>query len=77
MKSNDFDLATDIVTLLDLLSTSDKDHVFHVELMLKMTTAVIQYFFFCITETGNLKFFRYEINRWIVSCVTFERFASG
>lgn len=56
-KTDDFDLATDIITLLDLLSTSDKDHTFNVELMLKMTTAIIQYFFLCITQTGNLQFF--------------------
>lgn len=53
LKSDDFDFANDIITLLDLLSTPEKDHVLDVELMLKLTRAVIQYFFSCIAQTGN------------------------
>lgn len=53
MRNDDFDLANDIVILLDLLSTSEKDHILDVELMLKLTRAIIQYFFSCIAQTGN------------------------
>lgn len=53
MRNDDFDLANDIVSLLDLLSTPEKDHVLDVELMLKLTRAIIQYFFSCISQTGN------------------------
>lgn len=52
MRNDDFDLANDIVILLDLLSTSEKDHMLDVELMLKLTRAIIQYFFSCIAQTG-------------------------
>ncbi|XP_039302665.1 integrator complex subunit 5 isoform X2 [Solenopsis invicta] len=55
MRSDDFDLANDIVTLLDLLSTSEKDHNLDVELMLKLTRAIIQYFFSCIAQTDIMK----------------------
>lgn len=53
MRNDDFDLANDIVILLDLLSTSEKDHTLDVELMLKLTRAIIQYFFSCIAQTGD------------------------
>ncbi|XP_018404264.1 PREDICTED: integrator complex subunit 5 [Cyphomyrmex costatus] len=55
MKSDDFDLANDIITLLDLLSISEKDHVLDMELMLKLTRAIIQYFFLCIAQTDIMK----------------------
>ncbi|KAL6261168.1 hypothetical protein P5V15_008692 [Pogonomyrmex californicus] len=55
MKSDDFDLTNDIVILLDLLSTPEKDHILDVELMLKLTRAVIQYFFSCIAQTDIIK----------------------
>ncbi|XP_011638969.1 integrator complex subunit 5 [Pogonomyrmex barbatus] len=55
MKSEDFDLTNDIVILLDLLSTPEKDHILDVELMLKLTRAVIQYFFSCIAQTDIIK----------------------
>jgi len=53
MKSDGFDLANDIITLLDLLSTPEKDHVLDMELMLKLTRAIIKYFFSCIAQTGD------------------------
>lgn len=53
MRSDDFDLANDIITLLDLLSTSEKDYILDMELMLKLTRAIIQYFFLCIAQIGN------------------------
>jgi len=53
MRSDDFNLANDVITLLDLLSTSEKDHILDIELMLKLTRAIIQYFFLCIAQTGN------------------------
>ncbi|XP_020294482.1 integrator complex subunit 5 isoform X2 [Pseudomyrmex gracilis] len=49
-KTDNFDLANNIVTLLDLLGTPEKDHNLNVELVLKLTKAVTQYFFLCITE---------------------------
>lgn len=55
MRNDDFDLANDIVILLDLLSTSEKDHTLDVELMLKLTRAIIQYFFSCIAQTDIMK----------------------
>ncbi|KAL0106307.1 hypothetical protein PUN28_016197 [Cardiocondyla obscurior] len=54
MKNDDFDLANDIVTLLYLLSSPKKDQ-FDVELMLKLTRAIIQYFFSCIVQTDIIK----------------------
>lgn len=56
MRTDNFDLANDIVTLLDLLSTPEKDYIFNVELVLKLTRAVIQYFFLCIAQTGKYSF---------------------
>lgn len=55
MRTDNFDLANDIVTLLDLLSTPEKDYIFNVELVLKLTRAVIQYFFLCIAQTDIIK----------------------
>ncbi|XP_032683314.1 integrator complex subunit 5 isoform X1 [Odontomachus brunneus] len=55
-KTDDFDLATDIVILLDLLSTPEKDQMLYVELMLRLTRAFIHYFFLCIVQTDiNMK----------------------
>ncbi|KYM81411.1 Integrator complex subunit 5 [Atta colombica] len=55
MRSDDFNLANDVITLLDLLSTSEKDHILDIELMLKLTRAIIQYFFLCIAQTDIIK----------------------
>ncbi|KAG5330161.1 INT5 protein, partial [Acromyrmex heyeri] len=55
MRSDDFNLTNDIITLLDLLSTSEKDHILDIELMLKLTRAIIQYFFLCIAQTDIIK----------------------
>ncbi|XP_072762301.1 integrator complex subunit 5 [Anoplolepis gracilipes] len=55
MRTDDFDLANDIVILLDLLSTSEKDYILNVELVLKLTRAVIQYFFLCIAQRDIIK----------------------
>ncbi|KAL6431054.1 hypothetical protein ACFW04_007061 [Cataglyphis niger] len=55
MRTDNFDLANDIVTLLDLLSTPEKDYILNVELVLKLTRAVIQYFFLCIAQTDIIK----------------------
>ncbi|XP_043602647.1 integrator complex subunit 5 isoform X1 [Bombus pyrosoma] len=50
-KTTDFDLANDIAKMLDLFSMPEKDNFSpNVELTLKLTRAVIQYFFLCITE---------------------------
>ncbi|KAM0729054.1 Integrator complex subunit 5 [Formica fusca] len=54
-KTDNFDLANDIVTLLDLLSTPEKDYILNMELVLKLTRAVIQYFFLCIAQTDIIK----------------------
>lgn len=53
MKIDDFDLANNIAVLLDLLSIFEKDHILHVELMLRLTRALVHYFFLCIAQTGN------------------------
>lgn len=53
-KTTDFDLANDIAKMLDLFSMPEKDNFSpNVELTLKLTRAVIQYFFLCITEDGK------------------------
>ncbi|EFN88542.1 Integrator complex subunit 5 [Harpegnathos saltator] len=54
-KATDFDLATDIAVLLDLLSTPEKDHTLNVELMLRLTRAFIHYFYLCIEQTDIIK----------------------
>ncbi|CAL1679213.1 unnamed protein product [Lasius platythorax] len=54
-RTDNFDLANDIVILLDLLSTPEKDYILNVELVLKLTKAVIQYFFLCIAQTDIMK----------------------
>lgn len=56
-KADNFDLATDIVLVLDLMSALEKDHILDVELMLRLTRAFIHYFFLCIAQTGNSKVF--------------------
>ncbi|XP_070157213.1 integrator complex subunit 5 [Polyergus mexicanus] len=55
MKTDNFDLANDIITLLDLLSTPEKDYILNMELVLKLTRVVIQYFFLCIAQTDIIK----------------------
>lgn len=54
-RTDDFDLASDIVVLLDLLGTSERDHIINIELVLKLTRTVIHYFFLCIAQTGKQK----------------------
>lgn len=52
-KTYDFDLANDIVKMLDLFSAPEQNNFLpNVELTLKLTRAVIQYFFLCIAEEG-------------------------
>lgn len=52
MTTDDFELANDIVLLLDLFSSPENDHIFNVQLTLKLSRAVIRYFFcLCIPET--------------------------
>ncbi|XP_012524934.1 integrator complex subunit 5 isoform X2 [Monomorium pharaonis] len=55
MRSDDFDLANDIVTLVHLLSTPGKDPNLDLELLLKLTRAIIHYFFSCIVQTDIMK----------------------
>jgi len=57
IRTDDFNLANDIAILLDLLSTSENDHIFNIELTLKLSRAIIQYFFLCIAQPGNLRLF--------------------
>lgn len=53
-KTTDFNLANDIAKMLDLFSMSEKDNFMpNIELTLKLTRAIIQYFFLCIAENGN------------------------
>lgn len=53
-KTYDFDLANDIVKMLDLFSAPEQNNFLpNVELTLKLTRAVIQYFFLCIAEEGR------------------------
>ncbi|XP_076180595.1 integrator complex subunit 5 omd isoform X2 [Ptiloglossa arizonensis] len=55
-KTNDFELANDIAKMLDLFSTPEKDNYLpNVELTLKLTRAIIQYFFLCIAEDDITK----------------------
>lgn len=54
MKTDDFELANDIVETLDLLSISEKcSHPMSVQLTLKVTRSIIRYFFICIREEGK------------------------
>ncbi|CAK9817794.1 Integrator complex subunit 5 [Anthophora plagiata] len=55
-KTTDFNLANDIAKMLDLFSMPEKDNFMpNVELTLKLTRAVIQYFFLCIAEDDITK----------------------
>ncbi|XP_006609851.1 integrator complex subunit 5 isoform X2 [Apis dorsata] len=55
-KTMDFNLANDIAKMLDLFSMSEKDNFMpNVELTLKLTRAIIQYFFLCIAENDITK----------------------
>ncbi|KAK1117511.1 hypothetical protein K0M31_016544 [Melipona bicolor] len=55
-KTTDFDLANDIAKMLDLFSMPEKDNFIpNVELTLKLTRAVIQYFFLCIEKDDITK----------------------
>lgn len=55
-KTTDFNLANDIAKMLDLFSMSEKDNFMpNVELTLKLTRAIIQYFFLCIAENDITK----------------------
>ncbi|OAD58560.1 Integrator complex subunit 5 [Eufriesea mexicana] len=56
MKTTDFNLANDIAKMLDLFSMPVKDNFTpNVELTLKLTRAVIQYFFLCIAKDDITK----------------------
>ncbi|XP_033223352.1 integrator complex subunit 5 isoform X2 [Belonocnema kinseyi] len=51
IKTEEFSLANDIAGMLDCLGPFESDHYFpSVELTLKMTRAIIKYFFICIEE---------------------------
>ena len=53
IKTEEFSLANDIAEMLDSLTSFESDHyVPSVELTLKMTRAIIRYFFICISEDG-------------------------
>lgn len=53
-KTSDFDLANDMMKMLDLFSGPEQDNFIpNVELTLKLTRAVIRYFFLCMAEEGN------------------------
>lgn len=55
IKSEDFNLANDVVGVLDLLSFHENDcHALNIELMLKLTKAMSRYFFLCIKQDGEL-----------------------
>ncbi|CAL7942676.1 unnamed protein product [Xylocopa violacea] len=55
-KTTDFDLANDIAKMLHLFSMPEKDNFTpNVELTLKLTRAVIQYFFLCIATDDITK----------------------
>ncbi|XP_024943698.1 integrator complex subunit 5 [Cephus cinctus] len=56
MKTDDFELANDIAKMLDLLSAPDKDHYIpSIELTLKLTRAIVRYFFICIEDNDIIK----------------------
>ncbi|KAK0086015.1 hypothetical protein PV325_004038 [Microctonus aethiopoides] len=56
MKTEDYQLTHDIIKTLDLLNTNDKKEYIHsVDLVLKLTRAVVRYFFICIEEDNTLK----------------------
>ncbi|XP_043477683.1 integrator complex subunit 5 [Leptopilina heterotoma] len=51
LKTDDFSLANDIACMLDCLTPFENDHYLpSVELTLKLTRAIIRYFFLCIAE---------------------------
>ncbi|XP_076684691.1 integrator complex subunit 5 omd isoform X2 [Andrena cerasifolii] len=55
-KTSDFDLANDMVRMLDLFSGPEQDNFIpNVELTLKLTRAVIRYFFLCMAEEDITK----------------------
>ena len=55
-KTSDFDLANDMVKMLDLFSGPEQDNFIpNVELTLKLTRAVIRYFFLCMAEEDITK----------------------
>lgn len=61
MKTDDFQLANDIAETLDLLSAAETCPQPHsVQLTLKLTRAIIRYFFVCIREEG-MYFSQYQL----------------
>ncbi|XP_066597550.1 integrator complex subunit 5 [Prorops nasuta] len=54
-KISDFDLANDIAIVLDLLSVFNTEQNINVELTLKLTTAIIKYFFISIQNDDSTK----------------------
>ncbi|XP_008210247.1 integrator complex subunit 5 [Nasonia vitripennis] len=56
MKTNNFDLASDIAELLNCLNPPDSTNFpANVELTLRLTKAIIRYFFICIAEDDIIK----------------------
>ncbi|XP_012270853.1 integrator complex subunit 5 [Orussus abietinus] len=56
MKTDDIDLANDIIEMLGLLGSSDVDHfVPSVQLTLQLTRAITRYFFICIQRNDMIK----------------------
>ena len=54
-KTNNFDLATDIAEMLNCLNLPGSNNFLtNVELTLRLTRAVIRYFYICIAENGKL-----------------------
>lgn len=56
MKIEDFDVANDIVEMLDLLGSPEDYVAPSVEFLLKLTRSIIRYFLLCIEEHGNYLF---------------------
>lgn len=56
MKTEDFPLTHDIIETLDLLTIHDKHKYTHsVDLILKLTRAIVRYFFVCIQEDNIIR----------------------
>ncbi|XP_063988292.1 integrator complex subunit 5 [Diachasmimorpha longicaudata] len=59
MKTNDLVLTHDIVETLDILTMNDSDKYTHsINLVLRLTRAVVRYFFICIQEENDIKKYR-------------------
>jgi hypothetical protein len=55
MKTNNVDFASDIAEMLDCLNPPNNNNFpANVELILRLTRAIIRFFFICIAENGNI-----------------------